>query len=41
MKHGKGKEKYSNGDEYEGDYVNGKPDGVGEYRWNDGSVYKG
>jgi len=32
-KHGEGNEKFSNGDIYLGNYVNGKPEGYGEYFW--------
>ena len=33
MKHGEGNEKFVNGDVYIGSYVNGKPEGYGEYLW--------
>lgn len=29
MKHGEGKEKFKNGDNYIGNYLNGRPDGFG------------
>lgn len=32
-KHGQGKESFKNGDSYIGGYVNGRPDGFGEYVW--------
>ena len=41
MKHGQGTEKFVNGDYYVGNYVNGKPDGYGEYFWTNGCSYKG
>ena len=41
MKHGHGTEKFGNGDFYVGNYVNGKPDGYGEYYWSNGCQYKG
>ena len=41
MKHGYGTEKFGNGDFYVGNYVNGKPDGYGEYYWSTGCQYKG
>ncbi len=41
MKHGEGTEKFSNGDIYIGNYVNGKPEGYGEYYWVNGSFFKG
>ena len=41
MKHGQGTEKFGNGDLYLGNYVNGKPDGYGEYYWSNGREYKG
>jgi hypothetical protein len=41
LKNGQGKEVFSNGDVYIGSYVDGKPDGYGEYYWKNGSIYKG
>jgi hypothetical protein len=41
LKHGRGREQFANGDTYEGDYINSKPDGQGEYRWSDDTSYKG
>lgn len=41
MKHGHGTEKFINGDYFVGNYVNGKPDGYGEYYWANGCQYKG
>ncbi len=32
-KHGQGKEMFKNGDKYIGHYVNGRPEGSGEYLW--------
>lgn len=34
-------EKFGNGDIYKGYYMNGKPEGEGEYFWSDGSSFKG
>ena len=39
--HGLGKEKYSNGNSYEGNFVNGKKDGNGVLTFADGSQKKG
>lgn len=39
LKHGRGQEYFFNGDSYKGEYVNGLPEGVGIYLWNDGSKY--
>ncbi len=36
LKHGQGFEKFPNGCIYEGQYANGKPEGVGRYVWNNG-----
>jgi len=33
LQHGKGKAIYKNGDEYEGDYEEGKRHGHGVYKW--------
>lgn len=41
MKHGEGQEKFANGDVYIGNYMNGKPEGYGEYYWSNGSSFKG
>jgi hypothetical protein len=41
LKHGEGTEKFANGDLYIGNYVNGKPEGYGEYFWVNGSFFKG
>lgn len=38
---GKGKMVYTNGDSYEGDFVNGKRDGHGTYTFKNGQVYVG
>ena len=35
-KHGKGYEKYINGTEYSGAYIEGKPSGYGRYSWDNG-----
>ena len=39
MKHGHGRENFKNGDEYVGHYVNGKPEGEGQYRWAQQSCF--
>jgi hypothetical protein len=36
-----GEEMFGNGDYYKGEYVNGLPEGFGEYVWTDKSRYKG
>lgn len=41
MKNGQGKEVFTNGDIYTGNYKDGKPDGYGEYTWKNGTIYKG
>jgi len=38
---GKGKMTYPDGDSYDGDWVEGKFEGLGTYRWADGRVYVG
>lgn len=38
---GKGMERYSNGNKYEGDFVKGKAHGKGVYHWANGEVYDG
>ena len=35
------KEKYENGDRYEGTFLNGKKDGLGNKMWANGDVYDG
>jgi hypothetical protein len=40
-RHGKGMERYSNGNRYEGDFAKNKPDGKGIYAWVNGEVYEG
>ena len=32
---------FPNGDSYHGDLINDKPNGIGLYRWADGSYYEG
>ncbi len=32
---------YSNGNQYEGDYVEGNKHGMGIYKWADGRIYEG
>ena len=34
-----GEERFANGDLFRGHFMNGKPDGYGEYLWKDGSFY--
>lgn len=41
MKNGKGVDYFINGDNYKGEYANGKPEGFGVYTWSNGSVYSG
>ena len=41
MRNGRGMERYSNGNRYEGEFRNGKPDGKGVYTWANGEVYEG
>lgn len=42
LKHGNGKEVFKNGDRYTGSYVNGRPEGIGEYIWSKStSNYRG
>ena len=41
MKHNKGIEHFLNGDIYNGEYINGKPDGNGIYLWDNGNEYRG
>lgn len=44
MKHGKGKWRSTRGPQaniYEGDYVNDMKEGVGEFTWISGNIYKG
>ena len=36
LKHGFGFEKFPNDCTYKGDYINGKPEGVGRYSWPNG-----
>lgn len=39
FKHGKGYERFSNSSKYEGNFMNGKPEGVGIYIWANGESY--
>lgn len=32
---------YANGDKYKGEFINGLPQGYGEYFWADGAMFKG
>eukprot|EP00736_Rhodelphis_marinus_P012841 Rmarinus@m.29637 len=41
QRHGKGLAVFSNGDTYEGDYVEGKRHGKGKYTFKNGAVYEG
>ena len=39
--HGKGKFKWNDGNEYEGEYVNGIREGIGEFKWSNGNIFRG
>ena len=39
--HGKGIYKWPDGNQYEGQYINGIKEGYGEFRWADGRIYRG
>ena len=39
--HGKGLYKWTDGNQYEGEYINNIKEGQGEFKWNDGKIYKG
>ncbi len=41
LKHGSGLEVLSNGNRYDGHFLNGKPEGVGTFTWTNGEVYEG
>ena len=41
VKHGKGLEICPNGNVFVGYYMNGKPEGVGVFTWQNGEVYEG
>jgi hypothetical protein len=41
LQHGMGKESWTDGSVYEGEYLAGKKHGRGLYSWNDGSKYNG
>ena len=41
MKHGKGTYTWSNGDRYEGEWVENFMEGQGEFTWSDGRKYIG
>ena len=41
LKHGTGTDIFNNGDSYTGEYVDGKPDGKGQYTWANGATYIG
>lgn len=41
MKHGKGTETWTDGQSYNGSYVNDAKDGFGTYVWPSGSTYSG
>ena len=41
LKHGTGTDIFVNGDVYSGEYVNGKPEGKGQYTWQNGASYVG
>lgn len=40
-RYGFGRATFSNGDTYEGMYINDKREGPGVYKWRDGRVYDG
>ena len=39
--HGNGTDFFCNGDIYVGQYVRGKPEGFGQYKWLNGNTYTG
>lgn len=41
LKHGKGLEISPNGNTYKGQFLNGKPEGFGNFRWYHGEMYEG
>jgi len=41
LRHGNGTDFFSNGDIYVGQYHFGKPEGFGQYKWENGSNYTG
>jgi hypothetical protein len=41
VKHGRGKEKFRNGDVYEGQYTNGRQNGFGSLISLNGGIYEG
>ena len=41
VKEGHGFEHFAKGDQYKGEYKNGKFDGKGKYIWTNGSCYEG
>ena len=38
---GKGKYKWPDGSEYEGDYIKNKKEGKGKFKWSSGSIFEG
>ena len=38
---GKGKYKWPDGSEYEGEYVNNKREGKGKFKWSTGAIFEG
>jgi hypothetical protein len=40
-KYGRGLEIFPNGNRYEGCFVNGKPEGMGVFKWANGEIYDG
>jgi hypothetical protein len=41
LKQGKGLELFYNGSFYEGNFLKGKPDGLGKFSWCNGEIYEG
>lgn len=40
-KYGEGYEKFANQCVYQGEFINGKPEGIGRYSWPNGEYYEG
>ena len=41
LKHGRGCDIFPNNSYHEGQYLNGKPDGIGTYRYSNNEQYEG
>lgn len=39
LKHGEGKEYFPNGDFFQGTFKEGRPHGLGTYKWRNGLIY--